>query len=189
MAAEWYVHQGVWVLTYNTESTVDGFVSLTRGSKSAVGGREGEGGRGVTGGYDEMARRRIRRGVGEGEGRGDPGRRRGWWNRKPPPRGSLVPRSTISRQHNSSPLVHSPQPSGTAETSTLILLAGSLPPFSPLPRSLARPLSSLFPCPCRRAPDRLSCPLPAPTSSLGPHLTRARQASSSYTSVPPALFQ
>lgn len=91
-----------------------------------------------------MARRRIRRGVGEGVGRGDPGRRRGWWNRKPPPRGSLVPRSTISRQHNSSPLVHSPQPSGTAETSTLILLAGSLPPFSPLPRSLAR---SLAPCP------------------------------------------
>lgn len=45
MAAEWYVHQGVWVLTYNTESTVDGFVSLTRGSKSAVCGRgEGKGG-------------------------------------------------------------------------------------------------------------------------------------------------
>lgn len=79
-----------------------------------------------------MARRRIRRGDGEGGGTGDPGRRRrGWWNRKPPPRGSLVPRSTISRQHNSSPLVHSPQPSGTAETSTLILLAGSLPPSAP----------------------------------------------------------
>lgn len=29
VAAEWYVHQGVWVLTHNTESTVDGFVSLT----------------------------------------------------------------------------------------------------------------------------------------------------------------
>lgn len=67
MVAEWYVHQGVWVLTYNTESTVDGFVSLTRGSKSVVGGR-GEG-KGVTEGYDEMARRRIRRGDGEG-GRG-----------------------------------------------------------------------------------------------------------------------
>lgn len=38
VVAEWYVHQGVWVLTYNTESTVDGFVSLTRGSKSVVGG-------------------------------------------------------------------------------------------------------------------------------------------------------
>lgn len=42
------------------------------------------------------------------------GRKRGR-NRKPttPPStlgGSLVPRSTISRQHNSSPLVHSPQP-------------------------------------------------------------------------------
>jgi len=34
VAAERYVHQGVWVLTYNTESTVDGFVSLT--------GRRGE---------------------------------------------------------------------------------------------------------------------------------------------------
>lgn len=45
-----------------------------------------------------------------------------------------MPRSTISRQHNSSPLVHSPQPSGTAETSTLILLAGSLPPHLPVPR-------------------------------------------------------
>lgn len=94
-----------------------------------------------------MARRRIRQ---EGRGgKGNPGRRwrrrRGWWNRKPPPRGSLVPRSTISRQHNSSPLVHSPQPSGTAETSTLILLAGSrfsprYPP--PLPAPCLLPLSS-----------------------------------------------
>lgn len=46
MTAERYVHQGVWVLTYNTESTVDGFVSLTGGSGSAVGmGRRGGGGR------------------------------------------------------------------------------------------------------------------------------------------------
>lgn len=46
MAAEWYVHQGVWVLTYNTESTVDGFVSLTgeqergRRQTGVGGGRE-----------------------------------------------------------------------------------------------------------------------------------------------------
>lgn len=44
------------------------------------------------------------------------GRRRRRRNRKPTAlpsttlRDSLVPRSTISRQHNSSPLVHSPQP-------------------------------------------------------------------------------
>lgn len=107
-----------------------------------------------------MARRRIRQ---EGRGgEGNPGRRwrrrRGWWNRKPPPRGSLVPRSTISRQHNSSPLVHSPQPSGTAETSTLILLAGSRfsprypPPYPPLVYS---------PCPH---------PVPSPSESARPPL-------------------
>lgn len=147
-----YVHQGVWVLTYNTESTVDGFVSLTGGeSKSAVG--TGPGGRGE----ERVAEEDTTRwrdveyaGVKEGGREGATGRRqrkRGWWNRKPPPRGSLVPRSTISRQHNSSPLVHSPQPSGTAETSTLILLAGSLPPpdppptiHPPVPRVLAPPV-------------------------------------------------
>lgn len=52
-----------------------------------------------------------------------------------------MPRSTISRQHNSSPLVHSPQPSGTAETSTLILLAGSLPPHLPVPPPVCTPCS------------------------------------------------
>jgi len=121
-------------------------VSLTRGSKSAVGENRGRG-RGLTGGYDEMARRRIQGDEEEEEGKEDGGwwRRRGWWNRKPPPRGSLVPRSTISRQHNSSPLVHSPQPSGTAETSTLILLAGSLPPAPPFhPHD---PPLAHFPCP------------------------------------------
>lgn len=55
------MHQGVWVLTYNTESTVDGFVSLTGGARVRAAG-EGVRGAGGTGGYDEMARRRIRRG-------------------------------------------------------------------------------------------------------------------------------
>lgn len=69
MAAEWYVHQGVWVLTYNTESTVDGFVSLTGGARARA-ADDGRGGGRVTGGYDEMARRRIRL--------GNEGRRRPW---------------------------------------------------------------------------------------------------------------
>lgn len=59
------MHQGVWVLTYNIESTVNGFVSLTGGCKSAGGGGGGR----ITGGYDEMARRRIRLG---NEGRRGP---------------------------------------------------------------------------------------------------------------------
>jgi len=140
-----------------------------------------------------MARRRIRLG---NEGRRGPWpeveERRGWWNRKPPPRGSLVPRSTISRQHNSSPLVHSPQPSGTAETSTLILLVGSLFPasLSSPDRSLSLSLSlspyshpslSSSPSPESARPPLLSssCPNFIPGSPF----TRARQASSSYTSA------
>lgn len=62
------MHQGVWVLTYNTESTVDGFVSLTGGAGARAAGATR--GRGVTGGYDEMARRRIRRGGGRDGTRG-----------------------------------------------------------------------------------------------------------------------
>jgi len=72
-----------------------------------------------------------------------------------------VPRSTISRQHNSSPLVHSPQPSGTAETSTLILLAGSLPPSPPF-----YPHDPLF----ARSPV-LTPPSPLPESARPPLLS------------------
>lgn len=77
MAAEWYVHQGVWVLTYNTESTVDGFVSLTGGARVREG--RGTGGRGKE---DTTRWRGVESGAGggwEGEraagrvgGRGDP---------------------------------------------------------------------------------------------------------------------
>jgi len=47
-------------------------VSLTRGSKSAV-GENRERGRGLTGGYDEMARRRIQGDEEEEEGKEDGG--------------------------------------------------------------------------------------------------------------------
>lgn len=101
-----------------------------------------------------------------------------------------MPRSTISRQHNSSPLVHSPQPSGTAETSTLILLVGSLlaPRPSPPPTALS---FSLFPYPhpsLSSSPSPESARPPLLSSSCpnfipGSPFTRARQASSSYTSA------
>lgn len=146
-----------------------------------------------------MARRRIRLG---NEGRRGPWpeveERRGWWNRKPPPRGSLVPRSTISRQHNSSPLVHSPQPSGTAETSTLILLVGSLFPasLSSPDRSFALSLSfSLFSSLAfvlALAGERPTASLVLFLPQLHPRVplhTRAPGFIQLHLRVPPALFQ
>lgn len=88
-----------------------------------------------------------------------------------------MPRSTISRQHNSSPLVHSPQPSGTAETSTLILLAGSLPPHLPVPpsappaRSLVRSLTRSLARSFARWPTLHPSPSPSPKSARPPLLS------------------